>query len=141
MNIYMTKNVKQACVSCHFFIQHNALVKNREIKSPQRAATQKQDFSWLNDEFALACYRGIWDEGIAPELKNKRNEIVDKERADICFFYNYTSGMSFQAAMDLQNRKVDKSSITYNIGGDLFNQSGDFQGANINIKSDLKNVT
>lgn len=137
----MTRTVKQACVDCHYFKKHNASNPNSIINHHQREAIRKKDFSWLNDAFALCCHRGIWDEGIDPELVNKRNEIIDKERKDTCFFYEFTSGMTFQAAQDLQKKKAsearDKPPVTY-VAGDQFNQTGNFQGAN--IKSTLKDV-
>lgn len=48
---------------------------------------------------------GVWDTGINPSLNEELAYIIDTNRKENCFFLEENSGMSFQAAKTLQERR------------------------------------
>jgi hypothetical protein len=105
---------RQTCVDCHFFVKsyrdtrppHTFVVNEQE-----REATRRCDLSWHDENeapVALACHRGIWDQGVAGfPHKNRFELLLEQERHGACFFWEHHPGMLLDAAMELQGRAAD----------------------------------
>lgn len=98
------KNVKQACINCHFFIQ-NIERHPLEISHEQREAILREDYSQL-DQSSLACHFGVWDEGYIADRERRYEVIVQTDRMNYCFFWSFRPGMLLPAAKILQEREA-----------------------------------
>src|SRR6476659_5495109 len=99
--------VRQACVDCHFFIKDWRDTRPTMIfvvPEAERSACRGHDFSWHDDlkaPVALACYMGVWDQGVGEFDIGKRYELlVETERRWFCFFWRHRPGMLLGAAKD-----------------------------------------
>ena len=101
--------MKGKCRNCHFL-----------AKSYRADSGDPYVFSWSEDErssgfiksnYSPNCNQGVWDAGIDPSINAKLNEYLDKPRKDTCFFIRNQPGMSFPAAMILQERAVQNSQL------------------------------
>jgi hypothetical protein len=103
---------KRACVDCHFLVKewrdrqpaHISLVTEGERNSSRRG-----DFAWHDEAkgaLAIACYRGVWDQGVGGfEKANRYALLVETERESSCFFFQYRPGMLLPTAKELQERE------------------------------------
>ncbi len=106
--VIMTSRPVQTCADCHFFIKEYDQHKF-EIKSGNREAIRKQDYLWLGNHWALACYFGVWDEGYNFDLARRNEVIVETDRkGGDCFFWEYRPGMLFTAAEKLRQREANR---------------------------------
>ena len=105
----MAKPARQACVGCHFFVKEyreNRPPLTFAVDAREREASRAGDYSWHKDYQALACYMGVWDEGVGEfNLSPKHDLIVETERSGFCFFWQYRPGMLMGAAKILQERE------------------------------------
>ena len=104
---------RQACVDCHFFIKDWRDTRPTTIfvvTEAERRACRNRDFSWHDEvkaPVALACYMGVWDQGVGEFDKGKRYElVVENERRGFCFFWRHRPGMLLGAAKELQEREM-----------------------------------
>jgi len=99
---------RHRCVDCHFFIRRSrpgGQEMTSMVSRDERAGSRIGDFSWANRQWALSCYFGVWDEGVAP-VSDYWQTIVKEERGDSCFFRRYHPGMLLPAAKLLQEREM-----------------------------------
>lgn len=95
-----------ACLDCHFLMKESRDGKFL-LTTRERQSIQERDYHWLHDTYSLACYFGVWDEGLSTSDKQDRNEvIVETNRKGFCFFWRYRPGMLFPAAEVLQQREA-----------------------------------
>ena len=97
--------MKKCCKNCHFLSKY---IVSRDGKV--------HTFSWnaeersvlkVSESYAAECHKGIWSEGISPEIKVELEEILLKDRTDSCFFIETQKGMSYQAADELFRLRRD----------------------------------
>ncbi|WP_353375320.1 hypothetical protein [Microbulbifer sp. NBRC 101763] len=58
--------------------------------------------------YTLLCHKGVWDEGIASQLREDRYaRICGENRENFCFYFPVHKGMSFKAAEELETREQE----------------------------------
>ena len=109
---------KKACVDCHFFHRQFRNVTGREhkleVSLQHRQLTKAGDFSWKNEEEALGCYKGVWDEGHNFSARDMFRIIVEINRGKNCFYWPYQSGIFLPTAEMLFDRKQELRIATRN---------------------------
>lgn len=107
----MPADPSQACINCHFLIKEINPHKF-PLTSQNREAIRNRDFSWLHGGYeVLACHLGIWDEGYLSEPERRYEIIVQTNRQDRCFFWQYQPGMLLPAAVELQRREMERKMV------------------------------
>jgi len=80
------------------------------VTEAERRACRNHDLSWHDEvkaPVALACYMGVWDQGVGEFDIGKRYELlVETERRGFCFFWRHRPGMLLGAAKELQAREM-----------------------------------
>jgi len=84
-----------------------------EVRSEERAKTRRGDYSWLLDDYALACHFGVWDEGHNFDKAARHAVIVETDRHDFCFFWRHRPAMLLPAAEVLQKREAERREARY----------------------------
>jgi hypothetical protein len=104
---------KAICANCHFLCRHHSseagVEYTLEVAEAQRTTALKGDLSWQRPTESLACFKGIWDEGLGFGVNDKLTCITKKNRRDKCYFYAFQPSMLMQAAEKLQQEAVAKS--------------------------------
>ncbi|MCI0726404.1 MAG: hypothetical protein L0332_06735 [Chloroflexi bacterium] len=103
---------KQVCVNCHFFVKRaftdDGRVLEFLISEDEREAILKhRDYSKLTNR-SLACYHGVWDQGLNFEEEQGHQIIALQPRKGFCFFWKYRPGMLLKAASTLQQREDEQ---------------------------------
>jgi hypothetical protein len=100
----------QNCNDCHF-LSKEILMNNGQFSfslSNNNREVLINDINSISNEYSLKCTKGVWDEGVEPNLKNDRNHIINKvNRENFCFHFPVHEGMLFQAASELQQREEE----------------------------------
>jgi hypothetical protein len=104
---------KRNCRHCHFlekeYRDESCQVYTNPLSEEERKIAETSPEGVVEDRYSLACYMGVWDEGIGGSKKD-RNHIINKTpRGNNCYFYPYTSSTSLEAAKKLQKVAVDTS--------------------------------
>lgn len=104
---------KKTCTSCHYLVRlhHPERTGPFTLELPREARRRAEvgDFSWQRENESLACYRGIWDEGVGFPESSKGEQVSKLNRRSSCYFLPYQPGMLLTAAEKLQ---VDRLSQT-----------------------------
>lgn len=121
------RKVKRACVDCHFLteLEFRSLPDDFTVDPPfvngfeiiyeelhpyKREQAKKKDYSQFKSltRGPLRCYLECWEErGLRPDQKLdevRHERIVETDRNDCCFFFEYKQTMSFKAAEEMQKR-------------------------------------
>ncbi len=80
-----------------------------EISSEHRSRAKAHDFSWVAEHYALACHRGVWDEGHNFDSRERGKVIADTDRRGFCFYLEHRPGMLLPAARALQEQEAAQS--------------------------------
>ncbi len=109
-----SRKTKSACVDCHFLANvlyypvpevddANLYETNYvEVAFNNRERIRKKDYSWFRG--ALGCYLGCWSEKYADAKERRHEVIVETDRNDCCFFFEYKPTMGFEAAEKMLER-------------------------------------
>ncbi len=121
------RKVKRACVDCHFLteLEFHSVPDDLTVGPPfvngfeiiyeelhpyKREQAKKKDYSQFKSltRGPLRCYLECWEErGLRPDQKLdevRHERIVETDRNDCCFFFEYKPTMSFEAAERMQER-------------------------------------
>lgn len=103
--------MKHCCRKCHFLAKEHG--RPGGILSSSFSWTKKERSEGKVDgsHWNICCKKGIWDEGIEPELISRLEEVIDKNRKDDCFFIEYAEGMSFEGATELHRIRYDNQHL------------------------------
>lgn len=105
---------KQVCADCHFFCRHyrshNGQDFTFEIQRKSRDLAVAGDFSWQRPTEAIACHKGIWDEGAGLRESSKAQQVSETDRRGRCYYFKYQPGVLFPAAEKLQQEASSRSS-------------------------------
>ena len=106
---------KASCVNCHFF-QQNTLEGSRhfvrEVSHGDRDLTKKGDLSWKERTSEHVCVREVWAEGFKMPESGWHTHLVEVDRKEKCFFWEYTPGMLNRGAEELQKRAAETKEAT-----------------------------
>lgn len=64
------------------------------------------DLGWQNEDEALSCYRGIWDEGVGFPESSKNEQVSKIRRNGRCYYFPYQPGMLLPAAERVQESRL-----------------------------------
>ncbi len=108
--------MKHVCTNCHFLAkdyreQNTGRVLSFSISKKERDMAIQGNVDFLNEEYCLKCHKGVWDEGISNDSKNRIHSVTAIKRKDKCFFYLYDPCMMFSAAEKLQKREQENRQI------------------------------
>jgi hypothetical protein len=113
----MSRDPKQACVECHFFVKETRTEDGRVLKfvvSPnERELCRSGDYSWQMDHYSIACEFGVWDQGVGFGQSTKDELVVKTNRRDFCFFWQHHPGMLLPAAKVLQQRESENRKASH----------------------------
>ena len=105
--------MKQICANCQFFIRqyrgHGGAEHTFEIGAAQRAQAERGDLSWQRDSESIACFKGVWDEGLGMGGPAKIVAISQQERRGNCYYFQFQPGMLLPAADKLQQERAAAS--------------------------------
>ena len=96
--------IKPSCRHCHFL---NKTYYN--YQGPQGSSSWGQedrnnlgvkDLGPLSG-FIISCWRGVWDEGVDPSVRERLPGVLTKNRRGKCFFVEYQKGMTYEGAENL----------------------------------------
>jgi hypothetical protein len=102
----MSREPKQACVGCHFFIKQTPAF-TFAVEPSERELCRSEDYSWQKGHYNIACEFGVWDEGVGFGQSTKHELVVETNRRDFCFFRKHQPGMNLPAAKVLQERESE----------------------------------
>jgi len=91
--------MKNICQHCHF------LSKEDRPHSFSLTKVEREDLEKIPSYYALKCWMGVWDEGVAPHSISREQTISKVNRKNACFFWPYHPNMLFKAAEVLQSRE------------------------------------
>ncbi len=97
---------KAACTNCQFFCRtyrgENGVEHTFEVAEAQRKLAHSGDLSWQRDTESLACFKGIWDEGLGISRTTLLAVLAKRRRKGECYFLPFRPGMLLPAAEKLQ---------------------------------------
>ncbi|MGN2245026.1 hypothetical protein ACFWZU_16140 [Frateuria sp. GZRR33] len=106
--------MKKICANCHFFVRRyhgqGGAEHTFEVTAPNRLKAAQGNTSWQHDSESLACFKGIWDEGLGLNSTAKNAAISRENRRGRCYFLPYQPGMLLPAAEKLQQERASASS-------------------------------
>lgn len=104
---------RERCVNCHFLaVRLEKTNMNEALVHPAlRQSLMKKDYEWINRgaEESLCCYHKVWDEDtlLFFESFDLEYELLEKDRKNFCYYRDYQTGMSFEAASVLEKREYN----------------------------------
>lgn len=97
---------KAACANCQFFCRtyrgYAGVEHTFDIREEQRRLALVGDLSWQRDAESLACFKGVWDEGVGLSRSTMATFIAKRRRNGECYFFPFQPGMLLPAAEKLQ---------------------------------------
>lgn len=107
----------RCCYNCHFLMSyqyradgdHAIFAKSFGDRTKLLAATEKQHIHEIigNANF-LGCQKWVWHHHQETKHLEPLAPFLTQNRADCCFFHDYTEGMSFEAGTMLEAREADR---------------------------------
>ena len=105
--------MKEICANCHFFIRqhhgHGGAEHTLEIGISQRAQAERGDLSWQRDSESIACFKGVWDEGLGMGGPAKIAATSQQDHHGKCYYFQFQPGMLLPAAEKLQQERAAAS--------------------------------
>lgn len=103
------------CKNCHF-LSKEARLPNAEVMSFSLSAEEREsvilDSATISGHFALKCSKGVWDEGVSPQLREQRIHLISETtRKNFCFYFPVHEGMLFKAAAELQTKQQENEQL------------------------------
>lgn len=104
----------KSCINCHFLAKEYRGDDGRS-HSFSLSNIDRENINSIPQRYSLKCAKGVWDEGVDPNLIKDRDLTINKaNREDFCFHFDVHEGMLFEAASELQKRREEY--IKYNRG-------------------------
>ena len=101
---------KKSCRNCHFFAKRITVMHKLDERKYLPLKPVERSSLTVDGWDRLACSQEVWGDGTLL-TKEKGEKIVDKARAQECFFWPLREGMSFEAANVLQERELKRSNL------------------------------
>jgi hypothetical protein len=112
----------RCCKGCHFLAKLTPPNMHTSRSDSSPSSSELSDFdreclaggppasSVVGESSSIACYLHVWDQGYLTTdgQKKTQTEIISGERGESCFFYPYTPGMLFPAAVELERRQSNR---------------------------------
>jgi hypothetical protein len=76
-----------------------------EVAEQQRELALSGDLTWQREAESLACFKGVWDEGLGVARPTLANLIAKEKRKGKCYFFPYQCGMLLPAGERLQQHQ------------------------------------
>ncbi len=103
----------QQCIKCHFLSRtldnySGGDGQKRILNKKERQDAEIFGFSFLGKTCHLFCHFEVWDEvNQVDEVRDRKFEVLKRDRTNFCFFWPYSPEMSVKAAEILQKREAD----------------------------------
>ncbi|MFT6098373.1 MAG: hypothetical protein ACJAYF_000909 [Arenicella sp.] len=101
--------MNQRCRNCHFLAKTTRIDNGDEFTNSWGA--KERESLELKDFYSPNCARGVWDAGVDPSINSRLKEVVDKDRAEACFFIETQDAMLFSAASELQKQRQENAQL------------------------------
>ncbi len=113
------------CLNCHFFSKSHhsdgGQILKFSLDENERKGFEENPIGYDRGWYSLACYMGVWDEGVSPVTKEEDTKLFTQNRHHSCFFFPYKQSMLFPAAVEMQKREESnlqlKQSYKYTVIG------------------------
>jgi hypothetical protein len=82
-----------------------------EVSREERSilASGKKINEVLRTDYSIACFQNVWDwANLRRGSETDLVRVLTVNRGEKCFFYDYTPGMFFPAAVELERREADR---------------------------------
>lgn len=103
------------CKNCHFlskeaFLPNSPAMGFSLSKNEREIVVSNTDS--ITGHFTLKCAKGVWDEGLSPQLNEQRAKLISEtNRENFCFYFPVHEGMLFQAASELQEKQQENEQL------------------------------
>ena len=116
LNLPKRLKMKHVCRNCHFLSkeireENTGRVLNFSVTADEREQVRNGNINFVKDHYCLKCYQGVWDEGVTPGKENRSKIVNDTNRKNKCFYWKYSPGTLFPAAVELQKRKAENEQL------------------------------
>ncbi len=94
--------MKQRCVNCQFLCKVHLNHAGKESRHTWNS--EERELGFIGEHYSAVCAEGVWSTQVNPHI-DPRDEIYKNRRKDCLSFVEIHSGMTFQAAKALLDRR------------------------------------